>query len=716
MPQPQSALRTLAARAGILESYVEQGGREVRHTSDETRAALLLAMGFPADDEQTARRTLGEWDARDRERLLAPARVVRGASAGIEIEVKVPGGRRGAVGWHLAQELPTGEDAERVGRSEPDELGVLRIRLPVVPEPGYHRIRVRLHYEGNHPVGEQTLIVAPRTCPPPRELLGGRKVFGLAANLYAVRSERNWGVGDLADLESLGRWTARHGGAFVGVNPLHAIRNAQGDVSPYRPVSRIYRNPLYLSVEAVPEWQESPESRAALASPDAQRVLVDLRDASWLDYDRLWKLKASVLESLYGVFRERHLACSSRRGVEFRDYVRREGDALDHHATFLALEESLGSRTDDRRPWSEWPAELRDPQSAAVTHFREEAAERVDYHRWLQYELDRQLGSVATAAKAAGLHVGLYQDLAIGCAPDGSDAWANQSLLLHDVNLGAPPDAYSRSGQNWGLPPINPHALTEQGYGYWVAVVRAALRHGGALRIDHILGLFRQFWIPVGKGGADGAFVRFPTDDMLGILALEATLERAIIVGEDLGTVPPEVPPTLRDWEILGTRVLYFEREGSMGFLPATRYEEMALTVADTHDHVPIAGFWKGRDIEIRRDTGLLTAEGAEQAWADREVEREALAARLRDDGLLRSEDLDPRDVPRLANALVCATPSLMVALTLEDIAGETEPVNVPGVTHDAYPSWTRRLTMPLERLAADADAAARIAVCEDRR
>ncbi|HUF29078.1 MAG TPA: 4-alpha-glucanotransferase [Gemmatimonadaceae bacterium] len=714
MKEPKTALHTLAERAGILPSYVEQSGREVRHTSDATRIALLAAMGFDASDEQCARQALEAWDARDRERLLPPVRVVRAEHA-THIAIRVPGRRSGAVGWNLAQRMPSGEDVERAGRSAPDEHGILRLRLPVVPEPGYHPIRIRLHYDGQHPTGEQLLIVVPHSCPSPRKRLAGRKVFGLGVNLYAVRSERGWGAGDLTDLTRLVKWGAAQGAAFVGLNPLHALRNTGGDVSPYSPLSRIYRNPLYIDIDAVPEWSGAEAVLALIEAPDTTQALAELRDARWLDYERVWKLKSAVLEALYEAFRRTQLDRGTARARAFRDYVDREGRALDDFATFQALEEQL-SGSPRERSWHDWPAEFRDPGTAEVAAFREQHVERVDYHRWLQFELDRQLHLAARAATSAGLSLGLYQDLAIGCAGDGSDAWANQSLLINGVNLGSPPDQYSDNGQDWGLPPINPHALVEQQYAYWIAVLREGLRHGGALRIDHILGLFRQFWIPQGSTGRDGAYVQFPTQDLLGILALEATRAGAIIVGEDLGTVPPEVPATLREWEILGTRVMYFERKDETGFKPSAEYDELALTVVNTHDHVPIAGFLAGRDIELRRHTGLCTAEAAAQALVNRDAERAALTALLQAEGLLLEGDPDSPTICGAVNAFVCATPSLMVALSLEDVMGEEEPVNVPAASQEAYPSWRRRLAMSLETLIGEPDVNAMLGACDARR
>ena len=449
--------------------------------------------------------------------------------------------------------------------------------------------------------------------------------------------------------------------------------------------------------------------------PLSRATLMELRSSAQLDYERVWGLKSRVLDALYATFREQHLRTDSERARAFREFVRGQGHALDEHATFLALEEWM--RTQGQfGSWHGWPAEYRDPKSPAVAEWRRSSEEQVDRHRWLQFELDRQVASVAEVARDSGMRVGLYQDLAIGCSPDGSDAWANQNLLMSGVSLGAPPDQYSDSGQNWGLPPINPHALASQRYEYWISLIRAALGHAGALRIDHVLGLFRQFWIPDGKGGAEGAYVRFPRDELLGILALEATRAGALIVGEDLGTVPPEVPPTLRDWKILGTKVMYFEQDRRTGFAPASSYDELALTVADTHDMVPLAGYWEGRDIEIRAETGLMPPEATEQALGERARERDALVERLRAEGVVgEGETPDAKSIARAVHAFLCATPSLMVAMSLEDIAGESEPVNVPGVSHDAFPSWTRRLGMPLDALMENREVDARLAACDAR-
>jgi 4-alpha-glucanotransferase len=308
--------------------------------------------------------------------------------------------------------------------------------------------------------------------------------------------------------------------------------------------------------------------------------------------------------------------------------------------------------------------------------------------------------------------IGLYQDLAIGASPAGADVWGDPELYLSGLSIGAPPDPLGPEGQNWGLPPMDPRRLAERAYAPWAELLRAGMRHGGALRIDHVIGLFRQFWIPEGMAGKDGAYVRFPVDALLGVLALEATRANALVVGEDLGTVPPEVPPALQQWGLLSSRVLYFEREEGGAFKAPRRYPRMALATANTHDLAPLAGWWTGRDVALRREVGqIATDEGAERAETERREERVRLLRLLAEEGLLDPDAChgdpgtpgcyDERSVRAAVHALVRRTPSWLVGISLDDVVGEAEPVNLPGVGSDRFSSWTRRLSVPLEALAA---------------
>jgi 4-alpha-glucanotransferase len=321
----------------------------------------------------------------------------------------------------------------------------------------------------------------------------------------------------------------------------------------------------------------------------------------------------------------------------------------------------------------------------------------------MQFELDRQLEEAQGRAREMSLPIGLYQDLAIGAAADGSDTWMYRGLFLDGVTIGAPPDPYAAAGQNWGLPAIDPHRLAEDGYAYWIRLVRAALRHAGELRIDHVLGLFRQYWIPQGLKGSEGAYVRFPADDLLGIAALESVRANALIVGEDLGTVPPEVPPALERWGVLSSTVMYFEMEPRRGrFKPARAYPALALTTANTHDMPSIPGFWRERDIDLRAEVGAIpTRRAVARARAERAETREALASTLVDEGLWPTTDEPATDLAlrEAVHTFLRRTPSWLVGLSLDDLTGEIEPVNLPGVSPDRWPSWTRRMSMSIEEM-----------------
>lgn len=365
--------------------------------------------------------------------------------------------------------------------------------------------------------------------------------------------------------------------------------------------------------------------------------------------------------------------------------------------------------------WRSWPYEYRSPHTPAVREFRRANAALIDFHRWLQFETDRQLGAVAERARALGMRIGAYQDLAIGTSPAGSDAWGDRALFCEDASVGAPPDQYSSTGQVWGLPPINPRVLREEGYRYWSLLLRRAFDHAGALRIDHAIGLFRTFWVPNGGTGKDGAYVRFPAQDLLGILALESVRHGALVVGEDLGTVPREVPPTLKKWGILSSKILYFEHD-HRGFKPEKSYPPLALTTVNTHDMAPIAGWWEGRDLEIRARVGTLrTAAEIRRAKRERHRARQALLDRLKLRRNGESEDEFLTKLTSAAHAFLCRTPSVLVGESLDDLIGERDPVNVPGVGQDRYPNWRRKTSITVEEMAyrGTVDAAVR---CDGRR
>jgi 4-alpha-glucanotransferase len=695
-------LRKLATRMGILPSYLDQTGESLRYTSDTTAERLLAAMGLDASTEERAAATLRRLRHARRREWIEPVRVVRQRSRKLSrLRVRVPATHADQVRWTLTLRTEEGMESHWVGMTQGGASRRIDLALPTVPPMGYHDLTIEFACGDVVCRGTQRLIVVPDQATAPEVALRGRRGYGITANLYTTRSARNWGAGDLGDLTMLARWVARQGGTFVGVNPLHAIRNAGYDVSPYSPISRLFRNAIYLRADSVPEFSHDVWAQERVASSEFQRELAELREAPMVDYGRVMALRTPVLESLHRTFVAREVGEGTERAHAYHAYRERENPQLTQFATFMAISELHGP---DARLW---PDPLRNANSAAVDEIRRELADRVDYHRWLQFELDRQLGDAAMEASREGLSLGLYQDLAVGSAPSGSDVWAHPELFLQGATVGAPPDMYSDEGQNWGLPAINPHVLRATKYDYWVRLLRSGFRHTGALRIDHALGLFRMFWVPLGESAREGAYVKSFSEELFGILALESVRHGALVVGEDLGTVPPEVPKVLQGWGVLGSKVAVFERDFHSGrFRSAREYPRLSLATVNTHDLPPLVGWLDERDIQLRSELGdLADPVQRDTMRRGRAIDRTALISSLTEEGLLTDEDLanlTAEAVVSAIHAFVRRTPAALVGLSLDDLAYESEPVNIPGVWQDKYPSWQRRMQVPLEVLLDD--------------
>jgi len=517
--------------------------------------------------------------------------------------------------------------------------------LPADVPPGYHEL---------HPVDDGPpirVIVSPGRCVVPEH-----RTWGWAAQLYAARSSDSWGIGDLADLRRLGRWAAGLGASTVLINPLAAplpLRTQQA--SPYYPSSRRFVNPLYLRVEEAPGASELGADLERIAAAgralNADRVI---------DRARVFDLKMEALERIW--------AKGHARGQDFERWIRERGSSLRDFAIFCTLSERHGSG------WHAWPSEHQRPGTPAVERFAEAHAERVRFHQWLQWLADRQLA-------AAAEEIGIMQDLPIGVDPDGADAWAWQDALATGASVGAPPDRFVVRGQDWGLPPFIPHRLRALGYAPFIETIRASLRPGGALRIDHVMGLFRLFWIPHGLPPAEGAYVRYPADEFLAIVALESQRAGATIVGEDLGTVEDGVRERLAACGILSYRVAWFEER------PPAHYPELAMAAVETHDLPTIGGLWTGADVAELRRLGLVDSDTA----LDFTRERLAQLAALGDSAAVV-------DVIEATHARLAEAPSLLVTATLDDALAVAERPNVPGTSFER-PNWSLALPQPLEAL-----------------
>ena len=532
--------------------------------------------------------------------------------------------------------------------------------------------------------------------------MGDRRVWGVATQLYSVRSARSWGVGDVADLEDLAVWAgAELGAGFVLVNPLHAAEPAgRMEPSPYLPTTRRFQNPLYLRVERIPEYADlDPAARKQVAAL-RDGVLDELSAVDRIDRDIAWSAKRQALQLVCAVPR------SAGRELSYRAYRTREGHGLDDFATWCALFEAHGA------DWHTWPAELQHPGSPAVLAFREDNADAVDFHRWLQWVLDEQLLATQAAALRAGMSLGVMHDLAVGVHPEGSDSWALQDVFAKGMTVGAPPDAFNQNGQDWAQPPWRPDRLAEQAYAPFRNMVSTVLRSAGGVRVDHIIGLFRLWWIPAGNGPMAGTYLRYDHEALVGILALEAKRAHALVVGEDLGTVEPWARDYLRERGILGTSILWFEFEfdGSGAPLRPEWWREYCLASVTTHDLPPTAGYLAGDHVRLRDELGLLTRTLEAELAAD-DAERRAWLDELRRRGALPPASADAAqsalapdaadagddDVEATIHALhryLTWTPAKLISVALSDLVGDRRTQNQPG-TIDEYPNWRVPLTGP---------------------
>ncbi|MFF9714753.1 4-alpha-glucanotransferase [Streptomyces sp. NPDC014603] len=666
---PSEDLARLAALHGVATSYRPSPDRTV--TASATAVTLALAaLGVDTGTPDAVRAALTAREDALRTRLLPPTVVGRGTTTPPALAA-LPEGTR----LHIIT-----EDGET--RTHADGL-----------PPGVHQVTATAP-DGR--TARSHLIVAPPRLPAPP----GR-THGLLVQLYSLLSHRSWGMGDLGDLRALADWAGRTLDAgFIQVNPLHAaVPGAPTDPSPYRPSSRRFPDPVHLRVEDIPEY-------AHVEDHDRLRTLLDraaqLREAvlhkdALIDRDAVWHTKREALELV------RRVPLGPGRRAAYRDFLAAQGRALEDHATWYALAEQHGP--DMQR----WPAALRDPRSPGTDRARRELMDRVDFHTWLAWLTDEQLTTAQRTARDAGMPVGIVHDLAVGVHPGGADAWAQQDHFATGMSAGAPPDAFNARGQDWGLPPWRPDRLAASGYAPFRDLLRALFRYAGALRIDHVMGLFRLWWVPEGHPPTEGTYVHYDADAMLAVLVLEASRAGATVIGEDLGTVEPGVREELRSRGVLGTSVLWFERdwEGDGHPLPPDRWRADCLATATTHDLPPTASRLTGDHVDLRDRLGLLTRPLTEErAEADADVaEWLGLLARL---GLLHdtADGDDPSSEEARIQALhryLVRTPARMIGVWLPDGIGDRRPQNLPG-TWDQYPNWR----LPI------ADATGRPATLED--
>ncbi|HAS53352.1 MAG: 4-alpha-glucanotransferase [Nitrospirae bacterium GWC2_57_13] len=738
MEHQEYLVNELAKLCGIVPDYWDIFGK--KHTAtQEMKRATLRAMRIDVDSTEALEREIRMRGTRPWTTVLEPVMVFSAEKQPVEVPLHLPvpeGAEDGlSITWSLKDEQCrvskhslTEKAITTAGTNWIDGTRYIRIMLKdeADREPGYYDLYVECnHRDGIFAGGSKSLsitsrvAIAPDACYLPEKLKSG-KAWGLAVNLYAVRSERNWGIGDFTDLARIVEWVHGLGGGFVGINPLHAIPNTYPyGISPYSPISRMYKNFIYLDMEAVPDVAESEAAGDILRSEAFQKDLGEVRSADLIDYPRIAKMKERILAPAFVSFLKKHHGKGTSRDEAFRKYCEEEGRALDAFALYSALWKHL-HETRGTHGWPQWPQEYKDHEGEAVRAFGKDHNRERLYHAYVQWLIHEQLGGASALSVKLGMPLGLYHDLAIGAIGGGSDAWIYQSVMgLADV--GAPPDDFSPAGQNWGFPPMTPEQLKETGYEPVIRTMRESMKYGGALRIDHALGLFRLYWIPRGKEPREGVYVEYPHEDLLRIIALESVRNKVVVIGEDLGTIGDNVREALKQFNMLSYRLFYFERNyPDPSFRMPEKYPEPALCAVTTHDLPTLTGYWQGRDIAVRKEQGMYPDD---ESWKgqlqERERDKKLLLELLRSQGLLPAGSPEgPGEMPGMTSDLMIAiyrfldsTPSRLMLVSLDDVIGTLDQQNLPG-TVDSHPNWQQRTPLTLEAMVRDRrflDLAARL-------
>jgi 4-alpha-glucanotransferase len=670
-------LKELAGLHGVQTAYHDALG-QYREATAESLLAILGALDVPVEGMADVAEALGERRAELAGRLIEPVVV---AWEGGPLEVDLPLGRED--GSSLACHVDLEDGGRRGWSFEPAALpvgadGRRRLVLPERLPLGYHHLRLATAGRA----AEAMVISAPRRA----FGVEGEPLWGVFLPLYALRTRRSWGAGDLSDLDTLSKWISSLGGGVVATLPLlAAFLDDPFEPSPYAPASRLFWNEIYLDPRVLPEFEESAAAQRLAESPEFRREIDLLRAKPQVDYRELMVAKRRVFEEMAHRFFSR----PSRRREEFESFLE-EKPEVETYAAFRAVGDRRGEA------WPRWPERLREGTLAPADYDEEDRR----YHLFVQWATAEQMRVLALDARRQG--PGLYLDLPLGVGGASFDVWREPEIFARAASAGAPPDSLFTKGQNWGFPPLSPERMREANYGYLIESLRHHLEHAGILRIDHVMQLHRLFWIPQGMGAKDGVYVRYPAEDLYAILSLESHRHRASIVGENLGTVPPEVTEGMERHGILGMHVVQYELQpGSEGDLRQPPFASVASL--NTHDMPTFRGFLEGRDVDDLERLGFFTAEEAQAERERRRTLRDGLAAQLPPSSPPRDEAATARDLLHDRLAWLAKSQARMVLVNLEDLWQETEPQNVPG-THVERPNWQRKARLSFEEFSTRPD------------
>ncbi len=703
------SIRAAAAAHGLGDGYWDIWGAW-HETPDTVRRAILTSMGIEEGS--------GEGTENNPWTSLTEGTVVASNGSGrAEIEMRMP---RDQAGGEAEFELHLEDGSRRdwsvrlgdyADQEQGEWNGVRYVRkhvpLPADLPHGYHRLTARVR--GSDLVSDTQLILCPDRAWLPESLERGERHAGVAVSLYGVASEKTWGCGDFTALEGIIDWAAGETGcSYIALNPLQAIHNRSPyNTSPYLPNCLFYRNFLYLDIDRIPEMEKSRWGQSLRSGERVRAEIQAVQDSALVEYERISTLKLLFLKVLYRTFVQEELRRSTARGAAFGEWVEQEGELLDRYAIYCTLDEQMHRHDANVWTWADWPAEYQDAGSMEVAGFAGRNRRSIQFYKYAQWLVDQQAAGAQAYAKQRGLAIGLFHDLPLATDRCGFELWAHRDFYVNGCRVGAPPDGFSPKGQDWSFPPPHHEHHRRNGYRLFAESIRKSARHGGALRLDHVMRLFRLYWIPDGFEATEGAYVLDRHEDLLRVLALESVRQQVLIVGEDLGTVEPYMREGLARFGILSYRLFYFERDQQGDFLSPGEYPVQAVVSSTTHDLPTLAGFWSFRDIEQRRDLGLLIDEASyHQMLEERRGEKRKMVESLVRGGFLDEElaagaagsvELSG-ELHSAITGFLASTPSLLMTLNQEDLTKEVDQQNMPGTTHE-YPNWRRKMKYTVEEL-----------------
>ncbi len=675
----------LAKAAGLSIEWVDADGKDQK-VKPEVLRAILSGLGLPAESDEDIDRSLQKLDASEGADTVPPLLTV---DQGTPLEL----GQYFEPSTRYSLTLENG--------SQKDGALDQQARLDGIEQPGYHQLSI---------AGQQlTVAVAPSACPSVEDV-AGPGAWGVTVQVYGLRRPGDGGLGDTQALEEAARNAAAHGADALGISPLHAMFPGNpGQFSPYSPSSRLFFNILHSAPGAI---LGDKALRMAIESCGLEEELQRLEQLELVDWNAVSRARQCLLRKLYEDF----TTGGNAQQADFESFRESGGEALENHCRFEALHTALLSPEGHPQHWRDWPEQYRTPQSSAVEAFAKEHTDEISYYAFCQWLIARGLERAQTAAHSAGMKIGLISDLAVGADGGGSQAWSRQDEVLASLSVGAPPDIINRQGQSWGISAFSPWGLKAHGYRAFIEMVRANLAHAGGMRIDHVMGLQRLWVIPDGSGPEEGAYLNYPLDDLLRLLSLEAWRRNAVIVGEDLGTVPDGLREKLAERNLLGMRVLFFERDNHGTFKTPEQWPSSALATSTTHDLPTINGWWQGHDIDWRIRVGQNQEDDKPAQLEERERERAGLVRLLREFAPDIQGDLsDPQRLADACGAFIARTPAPLVLFPVEDALCLLEQPNMPGTT-DTHPNWRRRYPGGSATLLDDSDCTRRLKILADTR